>query len=139
MTSFCDGLWPWPPAPGQGGDSVDALPLISIWTAWIDCEFCCCELCCCPVRVQTSCAAISWRMVEPALAAAPPRFTVAVVPVTATCIILVPSGNSVTAGGEVPFCSHCGCGSLSSAPTRLVTSCVGEVPVGTNTASGTST
>ena len=97
----------------------------------------------CPVRVHTSCVAICWRTAGPALAAAPVRLTVAVVPSTVTLMFLalVCGGNAVTAGGVgLPWlCSHSGCGLFSSAVTRLVASDVGEVPVGTNTASGTST
>ncbi len=65
----------------------------------------------------------------------------AVVPSTATSLSLVWAGNAVTAGGVwLPgACSHCGCGLFSNAVTRLPTSELGEVPVGTNTASGTST
>src|SRR6266849_4308237 len=104
MNRFCVGLWPWPAVPAQGGlDGVHALPLISSWTAWMGSE-----LCRCPVRVHTSCAEICSRTAAVALAAAPPRFTVAVVPSTATLISVVLLGNSVTAGGVDPFCSHRG-------------------------------
>ena len=95
---------------------------------------------CCPVRVQTSCAEICSRAAGVAAAAAPPRLTVAVVPSTATSIV-VPRGNAVMAGGVglASLCSQGVCGFFRSAPTRLVTRFAGEVPVGTNTESGTST
>ena len=94
-----------------------------------------------PVRVHTSWVAICWRTAAVALAAAPPRLTVAVVPSTVTSRSLVRGGNAVTAGGVgLPWLwSHSACGLFSSALTRLPTSEFGEVPVGTNTASGTST
>src|SRR5580704_13537127 len=93
MASFCAGPWLWPP-PAQGGlAGIHGFPLRSSWTAWMG------ELSCCPVRVQTSCAEICSRTLSVAVAAAPPRFTVAVVPSTATLIILDPGGNAVTAGG----------------------------------------
>ena len=97
----------------------------------------------CPVSVQTSCVAICSRSAGLALAAAPVRLTVAVVPSTVTSMFLAVlcGGNAVTAGGvRLPLpCSHFGCGLFSSALTRLVASDADEVPVGTNTASGTST
>ena len=71
------------------------------------------------------------------------RLTVAVVPstVTSMSLALECGGNAVMAGGVgLPwFCSHTGCGLASSAVTRLVARDVDEVPVGTKTASGTST
>src|SRR2546426_470315 len=109
MACFCAGLWLWPPAPAQAGaDGIHGVPLISSWTAWMG------RLSCCRVGVQTSCAEICTRAAELALAAAPPRFTVAVVPVTATLIIVVRSGKSVTAGGVTlaGLCSQGVCGSL---------------------------
>ena len=96
-----------------------------------------------PVRVHTSCAAIWWRATEFALAATPVRLTVAVVPSTVTLMSLALEwgGNAVIAGGVgLPWlCSHTGCGLASSAVTRFVARDVDEVPVGTKTASGTST
>ena len=136
MLSFCAGPWLWPPAPAQGGVvGIHGLPLISRSTAWIG------RLSSGPVKVQTSCAAICSRVRgSVAAAAAPPRFTVAVVPTTDN-LIEAPAGNSVLAGdvGLVCVFSHCDCGSFWSAPTRLVTRNVGVVPTGTNTESGTST
>jgi hypothetical protein len=96
-----------------------------------------------PVRVHTSCAAIWWRATEFALAATPVRLTVAVVPSTVTSMSLALEwgGNAVMAGGVgLPWpCSHTGCGLASSAVTRFVARDVDDVPVGTKTASGTST
>ena len=96
-----------------------------------------------PVRVHTSWVAIWWRAAAFALAATPVRLTVAVVPSTVTLMSLALEcgGNAVTAGGvALPWlCSHTGCGLASSAVTRFVARDVEDVPVGTKTASGTST
>src|SRR5215471_11072368 len=135
MACFSGGLWR--AVPGHGGlDGVHGLPLNSSWTAWMSGG-----LPGCPVSVQTSCVAISARSAGPALAAVPVRLTVAVGPSTVTSMFLAVlcGGNAVTAGGVGLPCSHFGWGLFSSALTRLVASDADEVPVGTNTASGTST
>src|SRR5436305_13718705 len=141
MACFSVGLCPL--VLGQGGvPGVQALPLNSSWTAWMSGGGLPGSLPACPVSVHTSCVAICWRAWGPALAAAPVRFTVAVVASTVTLMFLALEcwGNAVMAGGVLPwFCSHTGCGLASSAVTRLIASEVDEVPVGTKTASGTST
>src|SRR6266567_2194909 len=140
MACFRVGLCPL--VPGQGEvPGVHGLPLNSSWTAWIPGGPP--GLPGCPVRVHTSWAAIWWRATESALAAAPVRLTVAVVPSTVTLMSLALEcgGNAVMAGGVgLPWlCSHTGCGLASSAVTRFVARDVDDVPVGTKTASGTST
>ena len=89
-----------------------------------------------PVSVQTSCAAISTRFAVVALAAAPPRSTVAVAPsmITPSPTSLVPGGNSESAA----LASHGVVGLAISAETRLLASVCGDAPSGTNTESGTS-
>src|SRR5512142_2541386 len=104
MACFRVGLSPL--VPGQGGvPGVHGLPSNSSWTAWMPGG-----LLRCPVRVHTSCAAICRRTVGPALAAAPVRLTVAVVPSTVTLMFLALEcgGNVVMAGGVgLPWlCSH---------------------------------
>src|SRR5579859_2682100 len=135
MANFCAGLWFGPAAPGHGAlGGIHGWPLTMSWTAWMGD----CGPCCRPIRVQTSCAEISPSTVLLAVDAAPPRFTVAVVPSTVT-LILVWRGNAVTAGGSSTFFSHGVCGLVARASTRLFARFNDEVAAGTNTESGTST
>src|SRR5438105_10764143 len=86
--------------------------------------------------VQSSWADACFRVCGEAFARAPPRFTTAVLPSSATPSKVVPAGKEVLAA---PWSQVLFLGPWISAVTRLVTRAVGEVPMGTNTESGTST
>ena len=88
-----------------------------------------------PASVQSSSAEMRSSVGVSADTAVPPRFTVTVAPESRGAPrILVPAGNAVFAAP----CSHVVLGPRASAVTSWDTSGAGEVPVGTNTGSGTS-
>src|SRR5258708_27953896 len=94
----CLGVRLCPPLGHGGVPGVHGLPLNSSWTAWMPGGIPG-GLPGGPVRVHTSCVAIWWRATEFALAAAPVRLTVAVVPPTGTLMsfALVSGAHAVTA------------------------------------------
>ncbi len=109
---------------------IHARPLISSSTDWMSDS----GMAWGPVSVQTSCAETCSTTAGAAPASAPPRFTTALVPSSATFSRVVPLGKVSAA-----FCSQVVFGPCASADTRLCTRSSGEVPSGTNTESGTST